>query len=574
MVDRRLLDSCKTSKKYVMLTVLAQWIALVCNVCIIVWIGYFVNGIGSRSPIKWWYIVGLGICLAGRFFSNLWYGKVSALASEYAKSHLRQSIYQKLLKLGMNYQKTTETASVVQVMVDGVEQLEVYFGRYLPQLFYALVAPLTLFIVIFPYSFESALVLLIAVPLIPLSIVAIMKIAKKVLKKYWKSYAHLGSGFLENIQGLTTLKVFDQDEKRHEAMNKEAEDFRVMTMKVLSMQLHSINIMDLVAFGGAAAGTIIALIQYSRGELLIGHLIVIALLSAEFFIPMRLLGSYFHVAMNGMAAADRMFQLLDTQVIEDSDKKAISDCQMIRLEDVTFGYEKQRPILKEVSMVLPKASMTAIVGESGSGKSTVASLLMKKYKPDEGHLYWGNVSYEEISNKTLYEHLTLVSTNSYIMSTTLRDNLLMGKPDATEEEINYVLHLVQLKKFVDHLPAGLDTAVGEGGNFLSGGQRQRLALARSILANREVMIFDEATSNVDVESEEAIWEAIHYLAKTKTIIVIAHRLAHVREAQCIYVMKDGRIVEKGDHQMLYNNKKTYFEMVRTQERLEGVRKVD
>lgn len=574
MVDRRLLDSCKTSKKYVMLTVLAQWIALVCNVCIIVWIGYFVNGIGSRSPIKWWYIVGLGICLAGRFFSNLWYGKVSALASEYAKSHLRQSIYQKLLKLGMNYQKTTETASVVQVMVDGVEQLEVYFGRYLPQLFYALVAPLTLFIVIFPYSFESALVLLIAVPLIPLSIVAIMKIAKKVLKKYWKSYAHLGSGFLENIQGLTTLKVFDQDEKRHEAMNKEAEDFRVMTMKVLSMQLHSINIMDLVAFGGAAAGTIIALIQYSRGELLIGHLIVIALLSAEFFIPMRLLGSYFHVAMNGMAAADRMFQLLDTQVIEDSDKKAISDCEMIRLEDVTFGYEKQRPILKEVSMVLPKASMTAIVGESGSGKSTVASLLMKKYKPDEGHLYWGNVSYEEISNKTLYEHLTLVSTNSYIMSTTLRDNLLMGKPDATEEEINYVLHLVQLKKFVDHLPAGLDTAVGEGGNFLSGGQRQRLALARSILANREVMIFDEATSNVDVESEEAIWEAIHYLAKTKTIVVIAHRLAHVREAQCIYVMKDGRIVEKGDHQMLYNNKKTYFEMVRTQERLEGVRKVD
>ncbi len=584
-------------------------------------------------------------------------------------------------------------------MVEGVEQLEIYFGRYLPQFFYALLAPITLFFVILPYSFKAALILLICVPLIPISIIAIMKIAKRILKNYWKSYSNLGgtflenlqglttlkvfnqdearhnkmnqeaesfrvmtmkvlsmqlnsinimdlvafggaalgtivalleyrSGqisvghliviillsaeffipmrllgsffhiamngmkiakrilknywksysnlggtFLENLQGLTTLKVFNQDEARHNKMNQEAESFRVMTMKVLSMQLNSINIMDLVAFGGAAIGTIVALLEYRSGQISVGHLIVIILLSAEFFIPMRLLGSFFHIAMNGMAASDRIFKVLDTPEIEEKNTGHLDPNMPLSLDHVDFSYDEQRPILKDVSLTILPGQLTAIVGESGSGKSTIASLLLKNYTPQKGKLSWGHTSYSEISSPKLYEHLSLVSTNSYILGTTIRENLLMARPHATQDEIQNALQLAQLDSFIASLKEGLDTPVGEGGSLLSGGQKQRLALARAILANRDLMIFDEATSNVDVESEEAIWQAIYELAKTKTVLVISHRLASIKAAHSIYVMKQGCIVEKGTHEQLYLNQGEYFQMVNKQNELEQVREV-
>lgn len=573
MINKRLISLCEESKKFIGLTVLMNWIALLCNIMIILFVGDFINSILHRTPIKganMLYLIGL---LAIRFTSNLLYGKFSALASEHTKTKLRESVYKKLLKLGIGYGQVGSTASLVQVMVEGVEQLEIYFGRYLPQLIYALLAPITLFVVVMTISWKAATVLLICVPLIPVSIIAIMKFAKRILKKYWNSYANLGGTFLENLQGLTTLKVFDQDEQYHQKMNEEAENFRVMTMKVLSMQLNSINIMDLVAFGGAAAGTIIALMQFARGEILVGDLLVIILLSAEFFIPMRLLGSYFHIAMNGMTASDRIFKVLDSEERIDGKKETRLKENPIVLENVDFSYEKGRQILKQVNMEITPGGLTAIVGESGSGKSTVASLLLRSYDVQKGCIYWGESKLSDISYASLYEQMNLVSTNSYIFNGSIKDNLLMGNPKATDLDIKNALERTKLMKFVEGLAQGIDTLVGEGGGLLSGGQKQRLALARAILADREVMIFDEATSNIDVESEEAIWEVIYELAKEKTIIVISHRLANVREAKKIYVMKEGQVVEQGTHDELYRAKQVYYSMVEKQNELETIREV-
>ena len=573
MINKRLIRLCEHSKKYMVLTVLMNWLALLCNISIILWIGQFINNLLSGTTVSLLSALPLVLLLAGRFISNLYYGKFSALASEHAKVKLRDQVYEKLLRLGIHYQDVDGTSSFVQIMVEGVEQLEIYFGRYLPQFFYALLAPITLFFVILPYSFKAALILLICVPLIPMSIIAIMKIAKRILKSYWKSYSNLGGTFLENLQGLTTLKVFNQDGVRHEKMNQDAESFRVMTMKVLSMQLNSINIMDLVAFGGSAAGTIVALLEYQNGHISVGHLIVIILLSAEFFIPMRLLGSFFHIAMNGMAASDRIFKVLDTPEPAETTSGSIEPSMPLSLSHVDFSYNAERPILKDVSLTIAPGKLTAIVGESGSGKSTVASLLMKNYIPQKGKLRWGHTSYDAISSRHLYEHLTLVSTNSYILGTTIKENLLMARPNATQGEIENALKLAQLDGFVRSLQEGLDTPVGEGGSFLSGGQKQRLALARAILADRDMMIFDEATSNVDVESEEAIWEAIYELAKTKTVLVISHRLASIKAADTIYVMKQGAVVENGTHESLYAAQGEYFQMVNKQDELEQVREV-
>lgn len=573
MINKRLISLCEESKKFIGLTVLMNWIALLCNIMIILFVGNFINSILHRTPIKganMLYLIGL---LAIRFTSNLLYGKFSALASEHTKTKLRESVYKKLLKLGIGYGQVGSTASLVQVMVEGVEQLEIYFGRYLPQLIYALLAPITLFVVVMTISWKAATVLLICVPLIPVSIIAIMKFAKRILKKYWNSYANLGGTFLENLQGLTTLKVFDQDEQYHQKMNEEAENFRVMTMKVLSMQLNSINIMDLVAFGGAAAGTIIALMQFARGEILVGDLLVIILLSAEFFIPMRLLGSYFHIAMNGMTASDRIFNVLDSEERIDGKKETRLKENPIVLENVDFSYEKGRQILKQVNMEITPGGLTAIVGESGSGKSTVASLLLRSYDVQKGCIYWGESKLSDISYASLYEQMNLVSTNSYIFNGSIKDNLLMGNPKATDLDVKNALERTKLMKFVEGLAQGIDTLVGEGGGLLSGGQKQRLALARAILADREVMIFDEATSNIDVESEEAIWEVIYELAKEKTIIVISHRLANVREAKKIYVMKEGQVVEQGTHDELYRAKQVYYSMVEKQNELETIREV-
>ncbi|MEG1416060.1 MAG: ABC transporter ATP-binding protein/permease [Clostridium sp.] len=597
MINKRLINLCSETKKYIGLTVLFNWLAVLCNIVTIILIGSFINrvfegaklDIGSNSLINALtdfkiydnlsllsgiiLIIGL---LVLRYISNMMYAKYSNLASSKARCTLREVIYKKLLRLSGRYTSVESTSSVVQVMVEGIEQLEIYFGRYLPQLIYSLVVPVTLFVVMSFISFKAALIFIIAVPLIPLSIIAIMKIAKKILKQYWKSYSDLGGSFLENLQGLTTLKVFNIDKERHKKMNKDAEKFRVITMKVLSMQLNSITIMDIVAFGGAAAGTIVGLIQFANGEIGVGSLLIIILLSSEFFIPLRLLGSYFHIAMNGMAASDRMFGILDAP---ERDKKVtaenidLSEVD-IKLNNVNFSYDGERTVINNVSMNIDKGGVVAIVGESGSGKSTIASLILNNYDVNSGEILINSNNINNVSLDDIYSSIALVSTNSHIFNGTILDNLLVGKKDATEEEIVEALKTARLYEFVQGLKDGLDTNVGEAGNALSGGQRQRLSLARVILADRKMIIFDEATSNIDVESEEMIWEAIYSLSGDKTILVISHRLANVRDAKKIYVMKKGNLVEEGTHEELMNLNEHYYNMVNKQNELEKIREVE
>ncbi|WP_460293395.1 ABC transporter ATP-binding protein/permease [Clostridium tertium] len=582
MINKRLINLCSDSKKYIGLTIFVNWLAIICNIIIILLIGQFINNIYSgeitsiadKSIFMSGTIIILLLCI--RFICNILYAKFSNLASSKARMTLRELVYKKLLKLGNEYSNVESTSSIVQVMVEGVEQLEIYFGKYLSQFFYSLLVPITLFVFMSFISFKAALVFILCVPLIPISIIAIMKIAKRILKDYWKSYSDLGGTFLENLQGLTTLKVFNIDEKRHQKMNTEAEKFRKITMKVLSMQLNSITIMDLVAFGGAAAGTIVELIQFSRGEIAPGSLIIVILLSSEFFIPLRLLGSYFHIAMNGMAASDRIFGILDAKEREkniDNNVKEITGDITIKLNNVSFSYDGEREVLKDINMEITPKGMVAIVGESGSGKSTIASIILNNYKVNQGEILLNSVDIENIDLDTIYENIALISTNSYIFNGTILDNLLIGKKYATDEEIKNALKLARLDSFVESLKYGLNTNVGEGGNALSGGQKQRLALARAILANRKMIIFDEATSNIDVESEEAIWESIYDLSIEKTILVISHRLANVREAKNIYVMNKGILCEEGTHKDLMVLNGYYHSMVEKQNELEDIREV-
>lgn len=576
MFKKRLLELCNSSKKWIAMTVLMNWISIICNILVILFIGNIIDKlINSNLEIN--YLrdgLYIGSLLVIRFLANYYSTRFSLNSSSEVKKVLREKIYEKLLDIGVNYNKFISTSSVVQIGVDGVEALEIYFGRFLPQLFYSALAPLTLFIVVSFISFKVALVLLICVPLIPLTIMAVMKIAKKLLSKYWGVYTNLGDSFLENLQGLTTLKIFDLDEEKNKEMNEDAENFRKITMRVLLMQLNSITIMDLVAYGGSAVGILIAISQFRSGIITPGGLLIIILLSAEFFLPMRLLGSLFHVAMNGISASDRIFDLLDIEVEE---KPSLSDEQMkslenidIKLENVSYSYDKKRTILENINIDIKEKQTVAFVGESGSGKSTITSLLLKIDEVDKGAITFNGINLNDIPFDVLNKKVGFINHNAYIFNTTIRENIRMGKKDASDEEIYAVLKEANLDTFVKNLPNKLDTKVGEGGNLLSGGQKQRLCLARTIIKNPDIYIFDEATSNIDVESEEKIWESIEKLSKDKTVIIISHRLLNVKNADTIYMLENGVIAESGNHNELMLKGGVYKNLVDHQNDLENI----
>lgn len=576
MFNKRLLSICDSSKKWIGLTVLMNWISIICNIALILFIGTTVdklmNGNLNLNVISTsLFIIAM---LSIRFVANFMSTKFSLHSSSEVKKTLRSTIYEKLLSLGVNYTDAISTSSTVQIAVDGVEQLEIYFGRFMPQLFYSLLAPLTLFAVMSFISFKTAIVLLICVPLIPMTIMAVMKIAKKLLSKYWGVYTDLGDSFLENLQGLTTLKIFDIDEDKNKEMNDNAEHFRKITMKVLSMQLNSITIMDLIAFGGSAIGILIAIAEFRAGLLTAGQVLIIILLSAEFFIPMRLLGSFFHVAMNGISASERMFKLLDTEVeeIKDLDEAKLTNLNNINIElkNVDFSYDKERKVLENINIQMKNNKMIALVGESGCGKSTITNLLLKQNKVDSGEILLNGINLNEIPFDVLTKKVGFINHSAYIFNGSIEDNIRMGKNDASYDEIYDALKKANLYEFVMSLPQKLNTNVGEGGSLLSGGQKQRLALARTIITDPEIYIFDEATSNIDVESEEKVWESIYKLAKNKTVIVISHRLANVKNAHAIYVLDKGHIVEHGKHKELMMTKNKYYELVTHQQNLENI----
>lgn len=573
MINKRLIGTVRESKKFIAGNVALQWCALAANIAMIGAICRLLErlyrGTGTANDLL--FTAGIAVAaVAVRFACNVGSARMGYLSSKAVKKTLRDQIYRKLLRLGTAYKERVQTSEVVQVAVEGVDQLETYFGAYLPQFFYAMLAPLTLFVVLCVVNVPSAVVLLVCVPLIPIAIAAVQTWAKKLLSKYWGQYTALGDTFLENLQGLTTLKIYQADAFKNQQMNEESEKFRRITMKVLTMQLNSITIMDLIAYGGAAAGIVMAATQFRAGHVGLGGCLAIILLAADFFIPMRQLGSFFHIAMNGMAASDKIFRLLDLPEAEQNAAQVPEDCS-IRCENLHFAYEPEREILKGIDLHFPRGSFTAIVGESGCGKSTVASILMGRNRGYTGTVTVGGISLTEISEKSLMENFTYISHQSYLFKGTVRDNLLMGCPDAGEAALWRVLEQVKLADFL-RSEQGLDTVLTEKASNLSGGQCQRLALARALLHDSPVYIFDEATSNIDVESENDIMEEIHALAKTKTVILISHRLANVAGADNIYVLDAGQIAESGGHETLLARNGAYARLWNAQQALENYAK--
>ncbi|OUN84561.1 ABC transporter ATP-binding protein/permease [Gemmiger sp. An50] len=568
MINKRLIGMVSDSKQHIAKNVAFQWAALAANIAMLLTIARYLSRLLAGQPASLATTLLVAAAAAAvRFVCARQAAVCSYRASRSAKQALRRTILEKLLRLGPGYSSRVSTSEVVQVTVEGAEQLESYFGAYLPQFFYSLLAPLTLFCVLAPISLSAAVVLLICVPLIPVSIALVQTFAKKLLARYWGQYTALGDNFLENLQGLTTLKIYQADGERHRRMNEEAERFRRITMKVLTMQLNSITIMDLVAYGGAALGIIVAARQFSAGQIGLFGCFAIIMLSADFFLPMRLLGSYFHIAMNGMAASEKIFKLLDLP--EPQTKTGVIDpidCTL-RCEDVRFAYDAERPILKGVDLELPRTGLVALVGESGCGKSTLAGLLAGRLEGYAGSITVGGQPLSEISLESRMKQITTVGFAARLFKGTVAENLRMAKPDASDEALWQALEQVNLADFL-RSEQGLDTPVAEKGANFSGGQCQRLALARALLHDSPIYILDEATSNIDVESENQIMALVHRLAETKAVLIISHRLANVTGAKRIYALEEGRVAGCGTHAQLLAACPCYQRLWNSQQALE------
>lgn len=571
MIKTRLIEQVPSSKKYIALTVLAQWLKTVANIVMIFILSNLLAQIldGKAFDFKRLlpYLGAIAAVMLVRYLCGYASSQTSFFASSEVKKVLRQKMYKKLARMGASYSEKVSTSEVLQVFVEGVDQLELYFGKYLPQFFFAMLAPITLFAVLVFVSWKASVVLLICVPLIPLSIVAVQKIAKRLLSKYWGVYTNLGDTFLENIQGLTTLKVYQADERKNVEMNEKAEEFRRITMKVLTMQLNSVSVMDIVAYAGSAVGVVIAIIQVKNGTITLPQAFLIIMLAADFFLPLRLLGSFFHVAMNGMAASDKLFKLLDTKEDEHGTEIPENLDGDIEIKDLSFSYDDEKTVLNDISATFKKHELISIVGESGCGKSTLASLLCGTTKGYSGSITIGGVEIKDIDEKTLMNNITAVNFNSYIFAGTVRENMLIADKSASDEKMIEALKMVNLWSFLSEQD-GLDTKLNQQGSNFSGGQRQRLAIARALLHNTPIYVFDEVTSNIDAESENDIMAVIHNMAKIKTVILISHRLENVVGSGKILLLDKGKIEESGTHSELMSFNKKYKLMYSTQAELE------
>ena len=567
MFDKELLRLIGPNRKYVVYTVLLMVLGMLANIGItasVCWaVALLIDG---AQPLAYvWPAVALAAAIAVRYVASRCTGSLKDLLGRKVKKDLRERTYDKILKLGVRSTDGMSMAGLTQVSMEGIEQLDLYYSTYLPQFFFSMLAPVILFCICVGIDWRTSLVLLACVPLIPLSIVAVSKYAKKIFAKYWGKYTSMGDAFLDSVQGLKELKIFKADAARHVKMNQSAEDFRKITMKVLVMQLASTTIMDLVAYGGAGAGIALSVVGLMNGWLAPASALFLILVAVEFFLPLRSLGSAFHVAMNGASAGRKIISLLNVSDPVWGEKQVQGT--ELKLNGVTFSYDGKRDVLKNVSMTFPAKGMTAIVGESGCGKSTVVNMLVGAYRPKAGSVTVGGLPLESVTRQSYYARLASVSYNTYIFNDTVRANFELAKKDVTDEEIRAALEKVNLWEFIKE-NGGLDKVITEDANNVSGGQKQRLALAVNLVADKDIYVFDEATSNIDIESEAVIMENVKEMSRSKCVVVISHRLANVVPADNIYYMEEGQVKESGSHEALMQAGGGYAKLYTAQKQLE------
>lgn len=571
MIDKKLLALLGDNKKYIFYAVGLMIVGLFANLSITASICYAIQYAAeyasSGSDAQGFILPAIVVVIAMviRYVTSRRIGDLKDTLGRNVKKDLRQKIYDKIIKLGVRTTDNMSMAGLTQLSMEGVEQLDLYYSAYIPQFFYAMIAPIILFIVTVRINWAVALVLLACVPLIPMSIIAVSRYAKKIFAKYWGKYTSMGDSFLDSVQGLKELKIFQADATQNIKMNETSEEFRKITMKVLVMQLASTTIMDMVAYGGAGLGIALTIHAVVNGSLSAYAALFLILVAVDFFLPLRAFGSAFHIAMNGASAGNKILSLLaQPDPVWGSETV---DSTEITVKDVTFSYDGKRDVLKHASMNFGSTGMYAIVGESGSGKSTVVNLLLGAYHPQQGSILIGNKPLETLSRESYYSHISVVSYNTYVFNETIRQNFMLAKADVKEDEIFTALKKVNLYDFIVENEV-LDKVITEDAANISGGQKQRLALAINLVANKDIYIFDEATSNIDIESEAIIMNNIKELSKEKSVIVISHRLANVIAADTIYYIEDGEVKEYGTHNDLMNMHEGYAELYTTQKKLE------
>ena len=568
MLDKELLRLLGSNRKYIFYTVAVMMVGLLANLSITAGICVTIYLLTQQAE-PGAYLMPALLAAAGiivRYAASRVSGNLRDILGRKAKKDLREKTYDKIVRLGVRSTDGMSIAGLTQVAMEGIEQLDLYYSSYIPQFFYAMLAPMVLFLVTVWIDWRVALALICCVPLIPVSIIAVSKYAKKIFAKYWGKYTSMGDSFLDSVQGLRELKIFRADAARHEKMNRNAEEFRKITMKVLVMQLASTTIMDMVAYGGAGLGIAFAVTGAAYRGLPPVYALFLILVAVEFFLPLRAFGSAFHVAMNGVSAGKKILSLLAQPDPVWGDEE-LSGTEL-RLDNVTFSYGGERSVLRNVSMKFPAAGMTAIVGESGCGKSTAVGLLTGALRPGSGTVVAGGKPLESLSREAYYSRVAVVSCNTYVFNTTVRENFRLAKKDVTDDEIMSALEQVNLADFIRE-NGGLDKAVTEDGANISGGQKQRLALAVNLVADKDIYIFDEATSNIDIESESVIMRNIKALSGKKSVIVISHRLENVVPSDLIYYMDNGEVRESGTHVALMEQQGGYFALYTAQKALEN-----
>ena len=570
MFDKRLFSLVPGVMRHIAGNVALQWLALLANVVLFVSVGRLLQSVltGGATGIDLARALLVAVvAVAVRLVCQAQATKQGLAASALAKQRVRTLVYDKLVRMGPSYRETVATSEATQLCVEGIEQLEAYFGSYLPQLFYSFIASVTLFFCLAPLCTPAAVVLLCCVPLIPISLMAVMKIAKRIMGDYWHSYTDLGALFLESIQGLTTLKVFRADEERHRRMNEEAEKFRKATMHLLTMQLNSVIVMDIFAFAGAAAGIVVMLNSYAVGTVTFAGAFAFVFLAADFFIPLLTLGSFFHTATGGMAAAERMYRIIDAPEPACGTQAVTCTSVGIECRNVSYSYDGTRTVLQNADFTARPGGFVGITGASGSGKSTLAGILTGANLSYTGSVTIGGIDLRDISAESLRDTVTYVGFRSFLFAGTVRSNLLMARAGASDDELWEALSRCRIDDFVRR-SGGLDAPVSAEGTNLSGGQRQRLAMARALLHDTTVYIFDEATSNIDADSEAAIIDAVAELARTNTVVMVSHRLAALRGCDKVYVFEAGRVVQTGTHEELAKQDGPYASLWARQAELE------